>query len=150
MRYPDVPRPIGGGHGGATNLFGLRLSIAAFGSVLALVIGTIVIRGKPSRASVRILIFGIPIVAIIAAIAMPVVTLCPAPGIGHGGYCTGYLFMHIVRAPTSLEITARLTIAALGCGGGLYFWILAKRTGVESERAGPLWTRPIDRGGGVI
>jgi hypothetical protein len=126
VRYPDVPRSLAPSSAGVTNLFPRRLSIAVAGSVVVLSAGTLVILRLPTQRSIRILELGVPAVALLAAISMPVVTICPPPGIGEDGYCRGYLFMHIVEGIRSSEIPARLAIVTLGCLGGFSFWVLAK------------------------
>jgi hypothetical protein len=128
VRYPNVPRIERIGWSMTTNLFVRRVSIAAVGSVVVLVVGTFVILRMPTPRSTRFLELGVPMAALAAAIVMPVVTICPPPGIGQNGYCTGYFFKHIVEGTPSAEIPARLLIGALGCLGGLYFWILDKRS----------------------
>jgi len=126
VRYPNVPRmtpPPDFYHGGAmTNLFGRRFAIAALGVAIVGVVGTVVILRWPTRASVRILAFGVPIAAIAAALLMPI-AIGPPP-------CPAILCQ--MHEPRLYELPARLALAVLGCFGGLYFWILGRRAGVVS------------------
>lgn len=127
VRYPNVPRDAAD-HLSSTNLFARRAWIAAFGSVIVLVVGTFVAVRWPTRSGVRILILGVPAAALVAAVAMPVATRCPSGTITHDGECYAILFYMVVRGDTSFEIPARLMIVVLGCLGGLYFWLLVRRT----------------------
>ena len=126
VRYPNVPRttapPIM-----VTDLFGRRLAIAALGSLVVLGAGTFVVARRPPRVAVRILMFGLPLGSLLAAIAMPVATVCGPGMLPRDGTCHSIGFAILeVHGRTSLEIPARLAICALGCLGGLYFWILAR------------------------
>ena len=127
VRYPNVPR-ADVTRATSTNLFTPRALIAAFGSAVVLASGTCIIMWRPTRLAVRVLVFGVPAASFVAAIAMPIATLCPPGTFARGGECVGVLFKMVVRGDRSLDIAARLLIVSLGCIGGLYFWILAMRT----------------------
>jgi hypothetical protein len=121
VRYPNVPHmtpPPDYYHGGElTNLFGRRVAIAVFGSAIAIAVGIMIIMRRPTRAAVRILTFGVPAVAIAAALLMPV-AIGPSP-------CPAILCQ--MYEPRLYEVPARLSIAALGGLGGLYLWTLGRR-----------------------